>query len=294
MILLTGAAGKTGQAIIHALKKHNEKIRALVRTPEQAACLSSIGGVESIIGDLRDKTALQKASNGCKTIYYICPNITPDEVQIGMDLLDVVRKVKLERIIYHSVLHPQIESMPHHWQKMRFEECLFESGINFTILQPCAYMQNLLSNWNEIVEKGIYSIPYATSSRLSIVDLEDIAEAASTVIRGKTHANAIYELAGPQALSQDEIASILSEILDIKVTAKSIERSVWAENARKTRLSETQIDTLIRMFEYYEKSGLVGNSNILEHLLGRPATTFRDFVKRLIPQTQEIISGGNR
>lgn len=183
--------------------------------------------------------------------------------------------------------------MPHHWQKMQFEALLFKSGINFTILQPCAYMQNILTSWKEIIEKGTYSIPYLTSSRLSIVDLFDVAEAASNVLRGNNHANAIYELAGPQLLSQDEVASILSDVLEIKVNAKSIDRTVWSEKARKSKLSQIQIETLIKMFEYYEKFGLAGNSNTLEHLIGRPATTFNDFVKRQISQTQEIISGGN-
>jgi uncharacterized protein YbjT (DUF2867 family) len=292
MILLTGAAGKTGQAIIHALKRHGEKIRAFVRTPEQATLLSDIGVVDSVIGDLRDQTALYEAAKGCESIYFICPNITQDEVEIGKHLLEIARKVDLRRFVYHSVLHPQIESMPHHWQKMRFEELLFESGINFTILQPCAYMQNILTSWKEIVEKGIYAIPYSTSSRLSIVDLVDVAEAASNVLIGNNHANAIYELAGPQPLSQDEVASILTSVLKIRVTAKSLERNVWAENARKSKLSDIQIETLLRMFEYYEKHGLVGNSNVLELLLEQPATTFRDFVRRQIPQTQEIISGG--
>jgi NAD(P)H dehydrogenase (quinone) len=284
MILLTGAAGKTGQAIIHALKKHDEKVRAFVRTPEQATLVSGLGVADLAIGDLHDQTAISEAVKGCDSIYYICPNMSQDEVQIGKNLLDISRKNNLQRFVYHSVIHPQIESMPHHWQKMRFEELLFESGINFTILQPCAYMQNILTSWNEIIEKGIYSIPYSTSSRLSIVDLFDVAEAASNVLRSNHHANTIYELAGPQPLSQDEVAAILSEVLEIKVTAKSFDRADWAENVRKSKLSDIQIKTLIMMFEYYEKYGLVGNSNILEHLLGRPATTFHDFVKRQISQ----------
>ena len=294
MILLTGAAGKTGQAILHALVKYDENVRVFVRTPEQLAVLTGFGASDAVIGDLRDQAALSKAGQGCEKFYFICPNITPDEVQIGKNLLEIARKVDAQRFVYHSVIHPHIESMPHHWQKMRFEELLLESGIDFTILQPCAYMQNVLSNWKEIVEKGVYAIPYSTSSRISMVDLDDVAEAAAKVLIEKKHANAIYELAGSKPLSQDDVASILSTGLKIEVTAKSIERTSWTENARSSYLSTIQIETLVRMFEYYEKHGLVGNSNVLELLLGRPVTTFLDFVKRQIPQTQEIFSGGKR
>lgn len=293
MILLTGAAGKTGQAVLRALINKDVNVRVFVRTPEQSSYLKGLGTIDSIVGDLQDKSALQQAAQGCESIYYISPNVAPDEVLIGNSLLEAARNADVQCFVYHSVLHPHIESMPHHWQKMRMEERLFESGIDYTILQPCAYMQNILSNWKAIVEQGVYAIPYATSARLSIVDLEDVAEAAAIVLTENRHANAIYELAGPQPLSQDEVASVLSSILKIKVTAKAIERNNWAENARNSSLTDIQIETLLRMFEYYEKYGLVGNSNGLAQLLSRAATTFQNFVNRQIPFTKEIISGGN-
>ena len=71
-------------------------------------------------------------------------------------------------------------------------------------------MQNILQNWQSINNEGIYAVPYATSARISIVDLEDVAEVASNVLTQLNHKNAIYELAGPQALSQDEVAAILT------------------------------------------------------------------------------------
>ncbi len=55
------------------------------------------------------------------------------------------------RFVYHSVLHPQIEAMPHHWQKMRTEEMLFAAGFELTVLQPTAYMQNILGAWRGVV-----------------------------------------------------------------------------------------------------------------------------------------------
>jgi NAD(P)H dehydrogenase (quinone) len=282
MILLTGAAGKTGQAIFKVLIRKGESVRVFVRNSEQSALLTTLGAVNPVVGDLRSQNDLIKAAEGCESIYFISPNITPDEVVIGGYLLNSARRANTKRFIYHSVLHPQIESMPHHWQKMRFEEKIFESGLDFTILQPCAYMQNILSNWPSIAEKGVYAVPYSTSARLSIVDLEDVAEAAALVLTGTGHSKAIYELAGPESLSQDEVAAIISKVLGNKVTAKTIQRQQWAENARGSSLREAQIETLLKMFEYYEKYGLEGNSKVLEMLINRPAKTFYQFLNRLI------------
>ena len=72
----------------------------------------------------------------------------------------------MEHFVYHSVLHPQTEKMNHHWQKMRVEEMIFESGLPFTILQPAPYMQNLLAGWKSIVEDGVLRVPYSVDSEI--------------------------------------------------------------------------------------------------------------------------------
>lgn len=282
MILLTGAAGKTGKAILNTLLPHGNRVRCLVRSEKQAEEVRRIGSTEVVIGDLRDPNSLQKAFQGIAKVYYICPNIAPDELEIGKNLVRLAQQNNVKRFIYHSVLHPQIESMSHHWQKMRMEEYLFTSGIDFTILQPCAYMQNILTSWQSITEKGIYPVPYAATSRISIVDLADVAAAAEVVLTQLNHSNAIYELAGPEALSQIDLAEGLSKELGKPVVAEVVDRNEWAATSRINGLKENQIATLVSMFEYYENYGLVGNPNILNYLIKRPATRFVDFIHRVV------------
>ena len=94
---------------------------------------------------------------------------------------------KTGRAVIRSVFHPQVEAMPHHWRKMRVEEKLLASGLPFTILQPAAYMQNILAYWDDIAHRGRYALPYAPDSRLSSVDLEDVAQAAALVLTESGH-----------------------------------------------------------------------------------------------------------
>jgi uncharacterized protein YbjT (DUF2867 family) len=84
----------------------------------------------------------------------------------------------VSRFVYHSVLHPQIEAMPHHRAKMRVEEMLFASGLELTILQPAAYMQNILGARRSVIHDGVFRVPYPVETRLSLVDLHDLADAA--------------------------------------------------------------------------------------------------------------------
>ena len=62
MILVTGAAGKTGQAVIKALVARRQPVRALVRRDEQTQIVKSLGAEEAIVGDMRDATTLKRAA----------------------------------------------------------------------------------------------------------------------------------------------------------------------------------------------------------------------------------------
>ena len=140
MILVTGAAGKTGQAVIKALVARRQPVRALVRRDEQTQIVKSLRAKEAIVGDMRYATTLKRATQGVHAVYHICPNVSPEEIQIGKTAIAAAREAGVEQFVFHSVMHPQTEAMTHHWNKLRVEEALFESGLAYTILQPSSYM----------------------------------------------------------------------------------------------------------------------------------------------------------
>jgi uncharacterized protein YbjT (DUF2867 family) len=280
MILVTGAAGKTGRAVIRALTTKGEAVRALVHRPEQVQLVEEVGAREVVVGDMRVQATMDQAAQGVRVVYHICPNVSPDEVNIGQVAIGAARSAGVEHFVYHSVLHPQIEAMPHHWQKLRVEEQLFESGLCYTILQPTAYMQNVLAHWDQIMEQGVYPVPYAVETRLGMVDLEDVAEAASVVLTEPGQAGAVYELAGAEVLSQVEVAAILGQQLGRPVRAEVVPLEIWERRARESGLGDYQVEALVKMFRYYERYGFWGNPRVLSWLLGRPPTTFAAFVER--------------
>ena len=281
MILVTGAGGKTGRALIKALSMI-ESVFAFVHREEHVSILGSLGAEKVIVGDMRDETAIRSAMDGVSAIYHICPNMSPDEEVIGRLVIDVARKSGVEHFVYHSVLHPQTEKMKHHWGKMRVEEMIFESGVPFTILQPAPYMQNLLTGWKSIVEDGILRVPYSVKSRFSFIDLEDIAEVAKIVLTESNHKNAIYELAGTLPLSHVEVAEIFSRVLKHEVHAEREEIGDWKLHVRE--LSEYALENLVRMFGYYDKWGLVGNPNVLRWVLKKEPTSLELFAERIVKE----------
>lgn len=277
MILITGAGGKTGKAVLRALVRKGAPVRAFVRNSAHEATLKTIGARDVVIGAMDDPQALARATHGIEAIYHICPNVSPREMSFATALVSAATSSGVSRFVYHSVLHPQIEAMPHHWNKLRVEEMLFSSRLNITILQPTAYMQNSLSEWDRMVRDGIYRVPYPIDTRLSLVDLEDVADAAAKVLTNDSHSGAAYELVGTPPLSQIEIAETFSRALKkpIRAEAETIER--WDARARGAGMEDYARETLIKMFRAYALDGLKGNPNVLGWLLGRPPTSLENF-----------------
>ena len=284
MILVTGAAGKTGRALIRALSKRDAAVKALVHRPEQQEKMYSLGAAQVVAGDLGDRSDVENAVTGVEVIYHICPNVDPREVDYANMLLDSAISAEVRLFGYHSVLHPQTKQMAHHWQKLHVEEKIFESGLPFTVMQPCAYMQNLLSQLEPKGDYDVIQLPYSMDAKFSLVDLEDVATVIAKVLCEPGHQRAIYELAGPEPLSYRQIAAKLQAYLKKPVQVERIEISKWVSNARANGLNEYATSTLRSMFEYYDQFGLQGNANVLTYLLGRAPGTLWNFLERERPE----------
>jgi nucleoside-diphosphate-sugar epimerase len=124
------------------------------------------------------------------------------------------------------------------------------------------------------------------------VDLEDVAAAAVVVLSEPGHLHATYELVGTPPLSQYEVAEAMSRVLKREVRAEREDLRPWrhraerssagAQSKREAGIREYTIDSLLKMFGYYDRFGLAGNSNVLRWLLGREPVTLERFIQRTL------------
>jgi NAD(P)H dehydrogenase (quinone) len=281
MILVTGAAGKTGKAVVRALAAMGSAVRALVRRPEQASALKALGVADVSLGSFEDAHALSASMVAVRAVYHICPNVSPDEVKFALAVIAAARSHKVKRFVYHSVLQPRIEAMPHHWEKMRVEEILLSENFELTVLQPAAYMQNFLAAWPEVVKDGVLRIPYPAATRLSLVDLEDVAAAAATVLTEGGHGGATYELVGTIGLSQNDVAAAITTVLGRRIRIEEEPIAAWEERTKASGMNDYARATLPAMFRYYAEQGLVGDPAVLHRLLGRAPNDLSRFLAAL-------------
>jgi NAD(P)H dehydrogenase (quinone) len=132
-----------------------------------------------------------------------------------------------------------------------------------------------------MVSDGIYRVLYPVETKLSLVDLDDVAEAAALVLTTDGHSAATYELVRTPPFSQVEIAETFGQALKKPVRAKVQTIENWDDRARGAGMDDHARETLIKMFRAYARDGLAGNPNMLGWLLGRPPTSLADFAARI-------------
>jgi NAD(P)H dehydrogenase (quinone) len=278
VILVTGAGGKTGRALLHELSRLERPCRALVHRVEQTPETLQAGATEAIVGDLLETDSLEAAFEGVSSVYHIPPNIHPQEIEIGERMLELAVRHGIGHFVYHSVLHPYVKAMPHHLKKAEVEDRIYASGLPFTILQPEAYMQNFLPGFETARNEGTFPVPYPANSKLGMVDLRDVSSAAALVLGNPEHFWATYELSAGETWTPASVAEAIATELNKAVSVVEIDRMTWEQGAQRSGLSRYRVETLLKMFDYYAQHGFWGNSRVLRGLLGQPPRTFLNFV----------------
>jgi len=279
MILVTCAAGKTGKAIVGALVGAGYPVRAMVRTEKSLESLKKLGVKEALVGNLALFEDVLRATENICSVYYIAPNMDPNERLNGKNIITACQAQKVSRFVFHSVLHTQVEALPHHWERHFVEQSILNAKIPFTILQVGSYMQNMLPAWGQMLETGIHRMAYDVDAPMSLVDLDDVSEAAVKVLADASYANGIFEIAGP-IISLKQKAQILSEVLKIEVSAEKEALEDFLRHGKSLGFNDFTLSMMSKMFPYYDENGLVGCDKTLGWILGRSPTSFEAFVRR--------------
>jgi uncharacterized protein YbjT (DUF2867 family) len=260
-VAVLGAGGKTARSVLAALARSAQTARPLARAD----------------ADLDSGAGLVAGLTGCRATWLAVPNMHPDEPGVVARVLAAARAAGVPRIIYHSVAWPYAPSMPHHLGKAVGEDLVRRSGMTFTILQPCVYLQNLMP----AIASGRIEVPYSLDARFAFVDLDDVAEATAVVLADTSgaHDGATYELGGPELLSVQDLTALAGSISGSPISAVRISLNEWIRGPGSA-LDDARRAGLIAMFETYDAHGLPAGHLATNALLGRPANPATSVLER--------------
>jgi uncharacterized protein YbjT (DUF2867 family) len=218
-ILVTGATGRQGGAVVRHLLARGFRVRALCRDPTKPAAKAlATRGIEVVRGDLDDFKSLRTAMDGVDGAFSVqnwWETGATREIQQGKNVADAARAVGLRHLVYSSVGGADRSAPITHWQTKWQIEChIRELALPATILRPASFMETY---YIPAVEKGILGgtlrDPIRREKRYQLIATDDIgAWAALAFSRPETFLGRALEIAGDE-LTNPQIAATFSEVL---------------------------------------------------------------------------------
>lgn len=269
-VLVTGAGGNVGSAVVAASTAAGMRVRAVTRTGERAGLPRS---AEVVAGDLGDPTTLRAAWDGIESVFLLpgfpaTPRLLADARAAGVTFVvqlsgssagEVTSTNAITR--YMSITEAQVRA----------------AGFAYSVLRPSAFMSNALG-WAEQLRAGdVVEEPFADVP-IAVIDPADIAAVTVAILTDRERYSAgVYRLSGPAALRPAERLRILGDVL-----GRPLRLEPLSDSAARARLSSRMpAEYVDAFFDFYVHGSLdesVVHPTVTE-LTGRAPRSFRDWAR---------------
>ncbi len=288
MFLVAGSTGNLGSEIVRLLRERGESVRGLVRAtsgPEKVARLEKMG-VETVVGDLKDRESLDNACRGVKTVIStisIIATAQPGDSFADTDaagtisLIDAAKAAGAEHFVFTSFDSERFPDTPLTEAKRNVEQHLKSSGINYTILKPSLFMEAWLGPmlFGDLVA-GQVKIYGAGNGKVPYISAADVAQVAVHAATTPSARNQTFIFSGPEGVTQREVVKIFEEVVGKPLTVTEV-----PEQALEAQWSSAE-----NPFEKTFAGLMLGVARLDEPAKGAddripaPKTTVREFAQR--------------
>ena len=276
MILVTGGTGLVGRDVVRLLSQHGVAARALVRNPQKA---QNLPGITWVTGDLAKPETLPTAFKGAKTLFLVS-GIGEDTVALQHNAIEAARNAGITHIVKLSAFgasgHSNAPICRWHYQ---VEKEMQESGMDWTILRPHHFMQNLLTQTQYIINDGVV---YSASGdgKIPYIDARDIAAVAAVTLAKSGHHGKKYVITGGEALSYRQATAFISNTIGKPL--RFVDESPDDARARRKRegYPPAILESALAISAYQRAGGkTLTITSVVADLTGRPPRTFTEFAK---------------
>ncbi len=275
MILITGASGSVGREVVREVQRAGAQFCAMYRSKEEAARAPS--GVKTAIADFRDKQSLSSALRGVERVFLVCSPIR-ELVELEGNAIDACNEAGVKLIVLNSALGAgdYDKSFPS-WHR-KVEDKLKASGMAHVILRPNGFMQNTITYLAPSIRTQGTFFDAMGNAKTSYVDVRDVAGVAATALTEEGHSGKTYELNGPEAITQDDLAKRIAVKAGREVKHVNIPREAHQKAMLDLGMPEWQVNALIELQDYYVGGRAASVDGLTAQLLGRPARTMDAFL----------------
>lgn len=269
MILVTGATGNVGSALVRQLTEAGEPVRALSRG---AGAATLPPGAEAAVGDLNDPASLVPALAGVSAVF-----LFPGYDHLPETLAEI-RRAGAERVVLlsgSSAVGGDLDNAVSRYM-IESETAVRESGLPWTLLRPCAFMTNTLQWADQLRAGDVVRAPWA-DVRIANIDPYDIAAVAARALLSKDHEGQAYALSGPESLLPGDRVRILGEVL-----GRELRFERQPDDEARAEMSALMPQQYVDAFFSFYSDGTLDESRVVEtvrEVTGRQPRTFRQWAE---------------
>ncbi len=283
MILITGASGNVGKEVLKQAVASGAKVRAAFQSASKAATAPS--GAEIATVDFNQPETLRAALKGVDKVFLVGPP-TQNLVALERKAVDIIRRADAPLIVKLSAMGGRAALFPK--QHAESEEYIKSSGVPYTFLRPNGFMQNLV-NYNAATintQNAFYGCQ--DDGKVSHIDLRDVAAVAVKVLTEDGHQGMTYTLTGPRALTNAELAQILSDDLGREIRYVDLPPDQFKKALVGAGVPEWSANALVDLQLLYRNGGASAITNDVEQLLNVKPRSFEQFSRDYIAAFQRV------
>lgn len=233
-ILVTGATGSQGRPVVERLLEAGYRVRMLARHPERAGDLTA-RGAEGHAGDLGDAQAVQAAVRGADGVFLLVPFFAGPDAALayGRNVIGAARDSGVRLIVWNPTgeIPPAPTGNPALDLRRELLAELESSGVPYVVLQPTAYLENLLGPWtrDEVAREDTFAYPTPNEVRIQWIATADVATFATYAFGHPELAPLNLKISGPERLSGEEVAERFSRALGREITFRPMPPGEFGE-----------------------------------------------------------------
>lgn len=277
-ILVLGATGNIGSQIIRILKGNQAEYVGGVPASELPKLEHA--GVNGVAVDFSDPGSLDAAFQGINRLFLLVPMAEP-MVNWGRNIVDAAKKNEIEFIVRSSLMDADPRS-PYYlfMQHGQIDEYVRASGIPYAVVHPNSFMQNYVVYYRDtIVNDDALYFPYG-DAKDSFVDVRNIAAVdAQILMHPEKYANREFTVTGPEALSQNDIAGLLSGAVSRKITYHPVSVEQAEQSMRSSGMSDWEITATMSLNRHIIDGKQAAVTEDVRKVTGREPITFRQFAR---------------
>lgn len=277
MILLTGATGTVGSALMAELATNEVRTRALAHSSAGRAAIENHGH-EAVTGDLDDPEGLGTACEGCDQMFLLSPP-HPDQAAREKAAIDSARRAGVSHVVALSIMgadpsSPSVFARSH----ADIDDHLAASGLEYTILRPAGFMQTHLWPVATIRSEGRW-YGMTGDGAAAFIDASDVAAAAAAALVDPSSSRQVVELTGPAAITMPRAASDLADTIDRPVDYIDVPEARYKDALVGAGLPPWVADAIVALYRAIREGHAATVTDGVARLAGRPARSYLDFAE---------------